>query len=218
MTQQLGVVALVTSVIALWSPPASAQLCTGAASFRGAPLQAATGVGFSRSAREFGGAFSGGSDTLFAGGIILGENIDNTTGTGLTVSGRVGSDRTLDRDGNVHVCPIGAVSYTSGLKVAQFDASTVGFQAGGALGVVAAKTSTVDVVPTLSVSLEHDRLSVSSGSLSVTDAHTFGVASLGVGFVFGSRLSLVPSVSVPFGLDGGETQFLITLSYNFRLR
>jgi hypothetical protein len=94
----------------------------------------------------------------------------------------------------------------------------VGVTGGGAIGIVAAKTPVAAIVPTFGLSGVYERVSVSSGSVSVSNSTNYGVASIGVGFVFTDQLALVPTVAVPFGLTGGNAEFVLTLSYNFRMR
>lgn len=199
--------------------PAAAQICAGAASFSSGPLQVGAAIAFSDNARAFGGAFGGGTDAVFVLGSVGGVTIDNTDGTAVQLAVTVGSDQAVDREGRVRLCPVGSLTYLSGPSVGIFDTSTVGFSGGGEVGVVAAETPTVSVIPTFGVRVAHERLTVRLPRVdSETVSETFGLANIGVGFVFNDQIALVPSVSVPIGLEGGDTLFAIALAVNFGRR
>ena len=53
------------------------------------------------------------------------------------------------------------------------------------------------------------------GTSSASDSESYGLLTLGTGFVFNSRFSLNPSITLPIGLDGGNSSFGLMGAMNF---
>jgi hypothetical protein len=75
--------------------------------------------------------------------------------------------------------------------------------------------SQVRILPNASFQFASTRATLDNGTTSSSDSQSYGLLTLGTGFVFNSRFSLNPSVSFPIGLDGGNTSFGFIGAMNF---
>ena len=73
----------------------------------------------------------------------------------------------------------------------------------------------MDIVPNASFQFANTRLSMDDGNESISDSESYGLLTLGTGFVFNSRYSLNPSLSIPMGLDGSDIGFGLAGAINF---
>jgi hypothetical protein len=75
------------------------------------------------------------------------------------------------------------------------------------------------ILPTAGLGLQYSKAKVedtSVGGTSVEASETYGLARLGVGFVFNNQISLRPSVDIPLGSDiSNDPAFGLTVGYNF---
>ena len=65
----------------------------------------------------------------------------------------------------------------------------------------------VQILPNASFQFANTRLSLDDGTDSASGSESYGLLTLGTGFVFNSRYSLNPSISIPMGLDGSGASF-----------
>jgi hypothetical protein len=77
------------------------------------------------------------------------------------------------------------------------------------IGVIAAQSGTVSVVPAFGLTVSRVRLSATFRGDSDSESDTLGRVNLGVGIVLNARFSIVPGVAIPFGMDGAETVFQV---------
>jgi hypothetical protein len=73
----------------------------------------------------------------------------------------------------------------------------------------------MQIVPTGGFGLAYLKVKADNGTTSSSGSETYGLLNLGVGMIFNSQIAVRPGISVPLGLDGGETSFGLTVGYNF---
>ena len=95
------------------------------------------------------------------------------------------------------------------------DMSSRTFAFGAALGGQVGRNPRVQILPNASFQFANTRISMDDGTDSVSGSESYGLLTLGTGFVFNSRYSLNPSVSVPVGLDGSSASFGLAGAINF---
>jgi hypothetical protein len=198
-----------------YSSPAVAQTCAGGPSFAAGPAHASYGLGLSSNATGNQGTIAGGNDKVFGGGGIGATNmdIDGVTGTGLAFTGGFGV-QVHDAREQVFVCPGVSLTYVNGPQVLGFDTATALVEGGVNVGIVAAKTASVTVIPTAGGSVVRQRVSLKDlDGFDVSE--TYGLATFGIGFVLHERFAFVPAISVPVGLDGGKPSFVLSLTAAF---
>ena len=210
---------LAVLVTLLASTPVVAQVCAGFPSFRGRPIQIVGAAAFNDNSKTFGGGVGFGGAGAF-GSLELGTaHIDAFDASAFVVGGSVGYQVPLDKKGAVQLCPGAGVEFAIGPKNINgtgVDYSETDISLGVSVGVVAARTAQVDVVPTGAIAFAHSdgKLKDASGN-SVSNSESFGVLGLGIGFVFSYQVSIRPAVSIPFGVNGASTSFGVTLAVNF---
>lgn len=192
--------------------PAFAQMCLGNGSFAGAPIQLGGNVGVNSSVKAAAATLTVGANALFVGGSIGRESVDGVTGTIVNVAATIGSDIGSDR---VHVCPVAGVFRTTGEHFGAFDTTNDGYTVGGSIGIVAAKGVSASAIPFFGISAVHNRVSVLDTPF--VQSSSFGVATIGVGFVFHDRVAISPHVAMPFSVgDLNEpATFVLSLAINF---
>ena len=199
----------------LGAASAHAQTCTGAVSFATAPLQVGVEGAFSSNSHHFLPGVGYGTDSYFARGAAEFTSFSGADASAKGILGMGGAEFKLDAGSTpVSVCPLVTLAKIWGPSVENgFDQSSWLFSVGGSVGFVAMKTGQTAIVPTFGLSF--NRLSTTStgnflgNSTSFSASNSFGDLTLGVGFLLNERMSLVPSIVVPFGLDGGETAFSV---------
>ena len=146
-------------------------------------------------------------------------HIDAFNGSAFVVGGEVGYQVSLEKKGTVQQCAGATVGFAIGPKNINgtgidFGETDIAFGVG--VGVVAARTEQVDVVPTGSIAVANGaaKLKDASGN-TVSNSQSFEVVALGVGFVFSHQVSIKPGVSIPFTITGASTSFTVALALNF---
>ena len=118
----------------------------------------------------------------------------------------------------VQVCPVASLSFGSGpndVLGTGVDMSSRTFSAGAALGAQLGNNPQLQIVPNASFQFANTRLSMDDGTDSVSGSESYGLLTLGTGFIFNSRYSLNPSVSLPMGWDGRDASFTIAGAIHF---
>lgn len=203
-------------LVCVAASPAFAQICAGAPSFNGAPLQVSGNMGMSKHAQMAGAAFGGGTDTGFATLFLGGLKLDGVNDTGVRAGATMGADPAVDRGGRVRLCPLGSIAYVSGPALRGLNTATLDFQVGGRLGVIAADTAAVQVIPTFGLAYAYTRfwLRMPAPIDDVAAFDNYAIASVGTGFVFNRRIAITPLVSFPLGLDDDDPEFNLSLTVN----
>ena len=204
---------------------ASGQVCTGFASFAEGPYQVFGSATFNDNAKSFGGGFAFGGAGPFGQVSIGTSSFDELDGSSFNFGGGAGYQFSLDQRGLFFLCPTGSVGFTSGPNDIDVfgdgslvvDLSETDLVFGLSAGAVASRSGQTQIVPVASLAFVSATFKLSddvSGD-SDSDTETFGLASLGLGFVFNRVVTVRPGVALPFGLEGAATTFGVSLSVNF---
>jgi len=209
-------VALGTFIL-LAAAEASAQTCLGLPSFDDAPYQGFAGAGFTDGAQRFGAGAAIGSESVFAGAGLGFTNFSEADSNATTFMAHVGANYTFNTRDRITACPLLAVAVTTGPDIGDVDVHGVGLTAGGRLGIVAAETGNIEIVPTFGLDIAYDRLTGDVGDVRTTlSRETYGIVRVGVGFVLNKWIGFVPALSVPLGLDGADPEFSFDVALNWR--
>jgi hypothetical protein len=196
----------------LWSASAHAQTCTGSLSYATAPLQVGALAAFSSDSHTFAAGVGAGRDAYFA---RVGAQLISSSGVDSGAKGifaMAGAEYKLDAAQPFFVCPIVTVAHNWGPSFgAGDDESSTFFGVGGSVGFVAAKSGQTTIVPSAGLNFNHLSQSATFNFLGTATTssfgNTFGSLQIGAGFIFNDRMSLVPSIVLPFGENGASTIF-----------
>lgn len=195
-----------------WISPAHAQTCMGALTFSAAPMRLGVGGAFSSNTHGVSGGIGKGTDQMFysVGGVFQGiSGIDSAKG----VFGSVGAERTLDADKKYFVCPVGNVFLLFGPHPApDTNIRTFIVNGGGVFGFVAATSGTTKIVPTAGLSVSYTRSTWSGGGYDFSQHDSYFAAQFGAGFILNDKMSITPTIIVPFSSDIGETIFSVVFT------
>jgi hypothetical protein len=87
--------------------------------------------------------------------------------------------------------------------------SSRNFAFGAAMGALVGKNPQLQILPNASFQFANTRLTVDDGTTSDSGSESYALLTLGTGFVFNSRFSLNPSISLPIGLEGSDASFAL---------
>jgi hypothetical protein len=91
------------------------------------------------------------------------------------------------------------------------DISSRNFAFGAAVGALVGNSSQVQILPNASFQFANTRVEIDDAA----GSESYGLLTLGTGFVFNSRFSVNPSISIPMGLDGSDASFGLSGAINF---
>jgi hypothetical protein len=200
------------------SAQAAAQTCVGMPSFSTGRMQVSGGAQFADGANSFGGAFGYGSPKGLYGKAGIGTtSYDAFDGSSFDLDLAGGYQIQLQHRA-AQVCPIASLTLGSGpnnVLGSGVDLSNRTFAFGASVGGAVGRNPQVRILPNASFQFANTRATADDGTTSASDSQSYGLLTLGTGFVFNSRYSLNPSISVPVGLDGGNTSFGLMGAINF---
>jgi hypothetical protein len=198
---------------------AAAQTCVGMPSFASGRMQVGAGASFADGTSSFGGSFGYGNPKSFYGKAGIGStSYDGLNGSSFDLNLGGGYQIPLQSHSTAQVCPVANLSLSSGpndILGQNIDMSSRSFAFGAALGGQVGRNPRVQILPNASFQFANTRVSVDDGTDSASGSESYGLLTLGTGFVFNSRYSLNPSVSVPVGLDGSSASFGLAGAINF---
>lgn len=205
--------ALLPIVLATVVPTfASAQVCLGNPSLANAAANLGGGVGFFDGGKTFAANGTFGSELFFQGGFSV-TSLDDSDLSAKAVSAGFGYE--FPTQSQTSVCLGASGQYNFGLEIAGIDFT--GFQIGPvlAIGVEAEVSPTTVVIPFGSLAWYRESVTADGGGPgpdeeTVTD--NYGSVGLGASFVFNQTLAVSPSVAIPVGDEGVETEFGLTLT------
>jgi hypothetical protein len=210
------------ALAAMVNAPAVAQTCQGLASFTAGQMQVAGNAQFPEGANVLGGSFSYGMPSgVYAGADISNTSIDNDGGSSLGVGAHAGYQMKLGRTGKMHLCPVAQLALGMGPDDEANDINGSRTQAhfGLALGTEMGANQQLRIIPTAGLGLQYDKLKIEDtgpGGATIEGSETYGLARIGVGFVFNRQISVRPTVDIPVGSDLiNDPTFGITVGYNF---
>jgi len=202
-----------------WVSPAGAQTCGGAPSFMNAPYQFDLGLSFAEGTKTITGLVGIGADPFFVQAGVERQSFDDVDESAKGFVLQAGGDFALDSDKKIYACPVVNFAHLSGPNFPGVDISSNDIGFGGAVGFIAAKSGQLTVIPPAGLSIQHTSVSgetkVAGTSISVSNGDSFGIFDFGAGLLFNDRMALIPTIAVPFGLEGSETAFTIVFSINF---
>jgi hypothetical protein len=198
---------------------AAAQTCVGMPSFSTGQMQITGGGQFADGANSFGGTFGYGVAKGLYGKAALGTtSYDGLDGSSLDFGVSGGYQVPLHASKVAELCPVASLSLGSGPKdilSTGTDMSSRTFALGASIGAVLGRNPQLRFVPNGSFQFANSRVKLDDGTNSASDSQSYGLLTLGTGFVFSSRFSLNPSISIPVGLDGADASFGLVGAMNF---
>ncbi|HEU5169005.1 MAG TPA: hypothetical protein VFU46_00635 [Gemmatimonadales bacterium] len=198
---------------------AAAQTCVGMPSFSSGQMQLSAGGAFADGTSSFGGAFGYGAPTGLYGKAGIGTtSYDGLDGSSLDLNVAGGYQIPLQTTRKAELCPVASLSIGSGpndLPGTGVDMSSRTFGVGASAGVLVGHSSQMQILPNASFQFANTRVTLDDGTTSASGSESYGVLTLGTGFVFDSRFSVNPSISFPMGLDGASTSFGLMGAINF---
>jgi hypothetical protein len=207
------------ALLAILRSPVVAQTCQGLASFSSGQMQATGNVAFGNGMDSFGATIGYGKPAGAFGGVGIGTTSwDGLDGSSIDLGISGGYQMTAGRAKKVHVCPVANFGLGMGpndIQGSGVDMSTTAAGAGVAIGTSLPGGPRMQIVPTGGLGLAYLKIKTDNGTASNSASETYGLLNLGVGMIFNSQISVRPGISVPLGLDGGETRFGISAGYNF---
>jgi hypothetical protein len=198
---------------------AAAQACAGMPSFSSGPMQITAGGSFADGSSSFGGTFGYGMPTGLYGKAGIGTtSYDAFDGSSFDFGVGGGYQIPLHTSRRAELCPIASLSFGSGpndVIGSGVDMSSRNIAFGAAVGALVGHSSQMQILPNASFQFANTRLELNDGTDSVAGSESYGLLTLGTGFVFNSRFSLNPSLSIPMGLDGSDMAFGVAGAINF---
>ena len=213
------------ALLAIVRSPAVAQTCQGLASFSAGQMQVSGNAQFGEVTKTWGGSFSYGMPSgLYAGADISTTSFDEETGidqSSLGIGAHAGYQMKLGRTGKMSLCPVARLALGMGPddEANDINASQTHVHFGLALGTEMGSTASMRIIPTAGLGLQYSKAKIedtSPGGGTAEGSETYGLARLGVGFVFNQQISVRPTVDIPVGSDLiNDPTFGITVGYNF---
>jgi hypothetical protein len=209
------------ALLAIVRAPAMAQTCEGLASFTSGQMQVAGNAQFPDGAKVWGGSFTYGVPSGIYGGADLSTtSIDNDGGSSLGIGGHVGYQMTLGQAKQFALCPVARLALGMGPDddAANINSSSTDAHFGLAVGTSMGTNPRMKIIPTAGLGLQYSKAKIedtSPGGTTLEGSDTYGMARLGVGFVFNQQISVRPSIDIPLGLDNSDATFGVTVGYNF---
>ena len=198
---------------------AAAQTCVGMPSFASGQMQVAGGGQFADGANSFAGSFGYGMPKNVYGKASVGTtSYDGLEASSLDFGVAGGYQIALESKRTAEVCPVASLNFGRGpndVGGSGVDLSSRTFAFGASLGALVNHDATVQILPNASFQFANTRNTIDDGTTSASGSESYGLLTLGTGFVFHSRFSVNPSISIPVGLDGSSTSFGLGGALNF---
>ena len=210
------------ALLAIVRSPAVAQTCQGLASFSTGQMQVAGNAQFPEGAKVWGGSFSYGMPSgIYAGADLSTTSIDNDGGSSLGIGAHAGYQMKLGRASKLSLCPVANLALGMGPddEANDINSSQTNAHFGLALGSEMGATQQLRIIPTAGLGLQYSKFKTEDtgpGGSTFEASETYGLARLGVGFVFNRQISVRPTVDIPVGSDViSDPTFGLTVGYNF---
>jgi hypothetical protein len=207
------------ALLAIVRAPAVAQTCQGLASFSTGQMQATGNASFGNGMDTFGATFAYGQPAGAFGGIGIGTtSIDAFSASSFDLGVAGGYQMTAGKAKKIQLCPVANFGFGMGPKDVGGSGVDMSRTMGGmglAVGTSLPGGPRMQIVPTGGLGLAYLKVKADNGTTSSSASETYGLMNLGVGFIFNSQIAVRPLISIPLGLDGGDTSFGLTVGYNF---
>lgn len=190
----------------LTAEPLIGQVCGGSPTLQGdRSVNVGLGADFFDGGKSFSGGVTVGSQWLVAANFGF-TDFDETTVSQKSLSGGFGWE--YQGESGLAVCPQAQVRYGFGMELGGADLTSWILGPGISLGFETDLSDAISVIPTGSAFVVYEDLTADLGvGGEFSESETYGVLSLGLGFVVNDRFSFGPSVGMPVGRDGGDTSF-----------
>jgi hypothetical protein len=203
----------------LLTTKAAAQTCVGMPAFSSGRMQVAGGGSFADGVSSFGGTFGYGTPKGLYGKAGVGTtSYDALSGSSFDLNFGGGYQIPLQSSRMAQVCPVANLSIGSGpnnVLSSDVDMSSRTFAFGAAIGGLVGHSTQMQILPNASFQFANTRAVADDGTTSAAGSESYGLLTLGTGFVFNSRFSVNPSLTFPMGLDGSNTSFGLSGAINF---
>jgi hypothetical protein len=210
------------ALLAIVRSPAVAQTCQGLASFSAGQMQVVGSAQFPEGGNIWAGSFSYGTPSgIYAGADLSNLSIDNDGGSSLGIGAHAGYQMKLGRTGKMNLCPVASLNLGMGPDddAADLNGSSTDVHFGLALGTEMGSTPRMRIVPTAGLGVQYTKLKLEDtgpGGSTFEASETYGLARLGVGFVFNQQISVRPTIDIPVGSDLiNDPTFGLSVGYNF---
>jgi hypothetical protein len=209
------------ALLAVVRAPAVAQTCEGLASFSAGQMQVAGNAQFSEFTNSWGGSFSYGLPSgLYGGASLSTTSFDGIDQNSLGIGAHAGYQMAVGRTGQFQLCPVARLGLGMGPDddAANINSSSTDAHFGLALGTSMGANPRMRILPTAGLGLQYSKAKVENtapGGATLEGSDTYGLARLGIGFVFNQQIAVRPSIDIPLGLDNSDASFGITVGYNF---
>jgi hypothetical protein len=210
------------ALLAIVRSPAVAQTCQGLASFSAGQMQVVGNAQFPEGGKIWGGSFSYGMPSgVYAGADLTNLSIDNDGGSSLGIGAHAGYQMKLGRTGKINLCPVASLALGMGPddEANDINGSSTDVHFGFALGTDMGANPRMRILPTAGLGLQYSKLKIedtSPGGSTFEGSETYGLARLGVGFVFNQQISVRPTIDIPVGSDLiNDPTFGLSVGYNF---
>jgi hypothetical protein len=209
------------ALLAIVRSPAVAQTCQGLASYSAGNMQVAANAQFPQGGNVWGGSFSYGMPSgLYAGADLSTTSFDGIDQSSLGIGAHAGYQMKLGRTGKMSLCPVARLALGMGPDDSANDinSSSTDVHFGLALGTEMGTSQQMRILPTAGLGLQYSKAKVenTATNASAEISETYGLARLGVGFVFNQQISVLPTIDIPVASDlVSDPTFGITVGYNF---
>ena len=210
------------ALLAIVRSQAVAQTCQGMASFSAGQMQVAANAQFPQGGNVWGGSFSYGLPSgVYGGADISTTSFDGISANSLGIGAHAGYQMKLGRTGKLNLCPVASLALGMGPYDADLNinSSSTDVHFGLALGTDMGSTPRMRIIPTAGLGLQYSKVKIEDtapGGTTVDGSETYGLARLGVGFVFNQQISVRPTIDIPVGSDLiNDPTFGVSVGYNF---
>jgi outer membrane autotransporter protein len=187
-------------------------------------MQVVGSAQFPEGAKVWGASISYGLPSgIYGGADLSNTSIDNDGGSSLGIGAHAGYQMKLGRTGKLNLCPVANLALGMGPddEDAELNSSQTHAHFGFALGTEMATSQQMRIIPTAGLGLQYSKFKEEiggngGGAGDFEASETYGLARLGVGFVFNQQISVRPTIDIPVGSDLiNDPTFGLSVGYNF---
>ena len=208
-------------VLVLVAVPLDAQICNGLGPF-GSRFRAIGDASFSDGAQAFMAGAGLSTQAGFFGDIGAGAiTYDDFDGSSTVLSVDAGWRLPLGAAGTAEMCPMvtGLLAFgPNDIEGSGADFSSRDYSVGASLGTLVSASPTLQIVPAAGLAFAYSWFEFDGGPLPLDESETYGLASLGIGFVVNRIFAIRPHVTIPFGYDDAEEVYGVGLALQFGAR